>query len=316
MSTSNWDKFKLLSWKNWLIQVRHKKRTFFELLIPCLSVALLLLLRLFLPYGPAVPDQHYDGYAATDMRPFLSLAVSDIEMVLAYSPKNPILEELVASASKLLNGVQGVTSNQTSGDLNKFLAEKDIFCGIEFPDSYKDLTELPEHLDFSLRFPSKLRSSYSPDDDWRLNKKFAVFSLSGPRNPHQPTGGLPPGYLEQGFTPVQSALSEAFIRAKGSIDTSKVYLQRYPLPSFTQDQFWISVDALFPLIIILTLASPAMTLVKYITLEKEQQLKETMKIMGLPSWLHWLSWFTKAFVQFALVITIITAMLKVRPLSL
>lgn len=311
MFTSCWHKFLLLSWKNWLIQVRHVKQLFVVLLIPPMFVSILLLMRYGIPSNKInVPKQHYPGYLSTDMKPALEHLENNVNvsMVLAYSPKNYILEELVMNACKLLKGVEGVISNKTSGDLNKFLTENDIFCGIEFPDSYKNLTELPEHLNFSLRFPAKLRES-----DWKLNKKFAPFTLEGPRNPEEETGGLPPGYLVQGFTQVQSALSEAFIQTKYSIETSNVYLQRYPVSSFTVDVFWIIMGKLFlfPLIIILSLAAPAMFLVKSITLEKEEQLKETMKIMGLPNWLHWLSWFIKAFIQFLVITTIMTVMLKV-----
>lgn len=49
------------------------------------------------------------------------------------------------------------------------------------------------------------------------------------------------------------------------------------------------------LFILLSFVYPFINMIKFITTEKEKQLKESMKIMGLPSWLHWTAWFCKCF---------------------
>lgn len=48
-----------------------------------------------------------------------------------------------------------------------------------------------------------------------------------------------------------------------------------------------------------------------ITVEKEKQLKETMKIMGLSSWLHWSTWFTKMLIFMTTTIGIIVLLMKI-----
>ena len=45
MGTHRWGKFKLLMWKNWIIQLRHKFQTIVEILIPVAFSALLILIR-------------------------------------------------------------------------------------------------------------------------------------------------------------------------------------------------------------------------------------------------------------------------------
>lgn len=45
MTSSSWEKFKLLLWKNWIIQSRHKVQTFFEIVLPVMFMSLLLLIR-------------------------------------------------------------------------------------------------------------------------------------------------------------------------------------------------------------------------------------------------------------------------------
>lgn len=43
--TGNWHKFKLLMWKNWLLQKRHRTQTIIEILAPVLFASLLVLIR-------------------------------------------------------------------------------------------------------------------------------------------------------------------------------------------------------------------------------------------------------------------------------
>lgn len=51
--------------------------------------------------------------------------------------------------------------------------------------------------------------------------------------------------------------------------------------------------------------------VRFIALEKEKQLKEAMKIMGLPNWLHWTGWFIKSMSYAVVVISLVVFVLKV-----
>jgi len=41
--------------------------------------------------------------------------------------------------------------------------------------------------------------------------------------------------------------------------------------------------------------------------------QESMKMMGLPNWLHWTAWFVKSLVFILITIMLITFMLKVKP---
>ena len=46
--------------------------------------------------------------------------------------------------------------------------------------------------------------------------------------------------------------------------------------------------------------------------EKHERLKESMKMMGLANWVHWLAWFTKNFIFLLISVIIITGVLKVQ----
>lgn len=50
---------------------------------------------------------------------------------------------------------------------------------------------------------------------------------------------------------------------------------------------------------------------QYIAKEKEMQLKEVMKIMGLDNWLHWAAWFIKSFCMLAVSVILMVALMKI-----
>lgn len=87
--------------------------------------------------------------------------------------------------------------------------------------------------------------------------------------------------------------------------------QRYPYPAFYSDPLLLGLENLLPLIIVVAFFYTCINTVKYIAVEKERQLKEAMKIMGLPSWLHWMAWFVKTQIMLLVAISLITILLCV-----
>lgn len=89
------------------------------------------------------------------------------------------------------------------------------------------------------------------------------------------------------------------------------------------------LQTLVSLFILLSFVYPCINIIKYITTEKEKQLKEAMKIMGLgkfrirldcymsvhqstDSWLHWTAWFVKCFIYMFITVTLMVVLLKTR----
>lgn len=54
-----------------------------------------------------------------------------------------------------------------------------------------------------------------------------------------------------------------------------------------------------------------MNSVRFISIEKEKQLKEAMKIMGLASWMHYLSWFIRTLIMLSISMLFISLLLTV-----
>ena len=66
-----------------------------------------------------------------------------------------------------------------------------------------------------------------------------------------------------------------------------------------------------PLFMVLAWIYTVAMVVKGIVYEKEQRLKEVMKVMGLGNAVHWLAWFITCFIMMFLSVLILLLVLKV-----
>jgi ATP-binding cassette subfamily A (ABC1) protein 3 len=111
--------------------------------------------------------------------------------------------------------------------------------------------------------------------------------------------------------------------AKATLEA--VRMSRMPYPEYSDDGFIYAIQFGLPLFIMLALLFTAVTIVRVrppsalpsalpsamvvlvahcscgptplqnLVHEKERRLKESMKMMGLKNWVHWLAWFLQAF---------------------
>ncbi|KAL5277954.1 ABCA3.2 family protein [Megaselia abdita] len=326
--TSDWDKFRLLLWKNWVLQWNHKISLCLELFIPVIFALLLVLVRTLV-----VPeDEGITKYPPISINN-LSLMSTDasssqkIKFELAYSPENPLLDKLVKTAANdlkihrlpMLPNLWSVntSAHKNSDELELYLKQNNILSGVQFQDHLVNITEYPKHLDFALRFPSELRSSsqYTFIFNWLTNQLFPTFELPGPRNKDDVDGGIPSGYIREGFLPIQNAISRAFIKEASTEKITKlpeIVVQRYPYPEYLNDPLLQGLETMVSMIILLSYIYPVSYTIKSITLEKEKQLKEVMKIMGLKNWIHWAAWFVKGFVMIGFSATCIVTLCKIQ----
>lgn len=311
MATSSFSKFFLLLWKNWVIQKRHWVQTFFEIFIPVAFTGLLILFRSLLNPEVIENETYYQPLVPTDLTEFYNkTSVSMIErpftMDVVYSPKNQKLEGILNSAIGLLENAKtiNIIAKENADELNLYLEQTNPWVGVLFPDDYKDLqmdSTPPTDFKFTFRFPSELRSTtgFVEWSNWFTNRMFPAFAIAIPRNQNQSSGGQPPGYYQEGFLPLQYAISRAYtleFAGDKANEIPDVFLHRYPYKPYLDDPLLIGLEAFIPLIIILSLLYTAINIVKYVAIEKEKQLKEAMKIMGLSNWIHWAAWFVKCYI--------------------
>ncbi|XP_037883728.1 phospholipid-transporting ATPase ABCA1 isoform X1 [Glossina fuscipes] len=331
---SSWDKFKLLLWKNWILQWNQKCQLALELLLPALFSSLMVLIRTLVVAEPkSTVDYPLLNISNLDLfkaavvhgyrkRFFLGnskksnnlemLHLAPVQMKLLYSPINPILNNIVQEAANSLD-LDGFEGFPDSVAMEMALLDNNVLAGIQFSELWSNIDSYPEKFSYSIRFPSELRTSVSNrEQTWLTMKLFLPFDITGPRNINATDGGLPVGYLREGFLPVQHAISMAYMKLlTDRDDIPEVYMQRYPYPEYIFDPLLQGLAAMMPFIILLSFIYPWTSIVKYVTAEKEKQLKEVMKIMGLDSWIHWTAWFVKCFITLGISATSIVILMKV-----
>lgn len=131
MTASAWDKFLLLSWKNWIIQIRHPIQTAFEVFVPVAVCALLIVIRGLVEVNEFSEDFLYkpDRVNVVDRVPFDGLRI------LTYSPENDVLHGIIDTAAKNLN-FNGAVGFANAELLQNNATLSNPFASIEFDDSW------------------------------------------------------------------------------------------------------------------------------------------------------------------------------------
>nr|CAD7446495.1 unnamed protein product [Timema bartmani] len=318
--TGPWTKFRLLMWKNWVLQKRHPVQTLVEILAPVVFSVMLVLVR-SLSDPETYPDPtFYQPFSPgnTSGTVLELLANSSVGGLIAYSPSNSLTQSIMKKTAERLDMqliaapnestlIQGLT--QTVG------AMKLVLAGIVFDDNLSNETIFPD-IKVKIRFPGEIRSTFSftsnSPANWLTNLLFPTYQTKGPRSNTSDVGGNTPGYFPEGFLALQHALSSSLTEVLADTETiPEVLLQRFPYPPYLYDSLLVALQNMVSFIILLSLTYTSISIVKVITSEKELQLKETMKIMGLPNWLHWTAWFVNNFLMLLISVILMVVMLKV-----
>lgn len=178
---------------------------------------------------------------------------------------------------------------------------------------------MPKSLSYSLRFPGELRRVDIPSVGdtirftWHTKELFEPNQYL-PRNANEDDGG-PPSYYKEGFLAIQNAITTAYIEIHQPDTVKKptpsIFVNRFPDPPYENDSMLSTFASILPLFFILSFNYTFMNTVRFIATEKEKQLKEAMKIMGLANWLHYLSWFIRTLIMLMVSVILIAILLKV-----
>lgn len=176
------------------------------------------------------------------------------------------------------------------------------------------LTDLPKTLSYSLRFPSELRETTISLGDWSTNRLFPVHDFFDPKNLND-SAGSDPSYYKEGFLTIQNAIAMQFIGMMNStLQLPDIQVKRFPYPPYASDIFLMDMGIVS--ICMLLYFNHAFThTIQLVSTEKEKRLKEAMKIVGLPMWIHWFSWFIRTIAVLSKPMFIIAILLKVGTIS-
>uniref|UniRef100_V5I8B4 ATP-binding cassette sub-family A member 3 n=1 Tax=Anoplophora glabripennis TaxID=217634 RepID=V5I8B4_ANOGL len=246
---------------------------------------------------------------------------------MVYSPRSEALAEAMSIFGLVFGDVQQLEDSNALSEYFQFNSTNMTFAGIEFDDSYKGLTDLStiNNIKVSIRFPGETRLLIDSlgVNNWRTNLIYPMYQTPGPRQYNLNTGGAP-SYYGEGFLALQHFLTLALISARNNVgttvgeiitflmDTPIISMRRYPYPGWYEDPLLTPMISMLGMIMMLSFVYTCINTVKSITTEKEKQLKESMKIMGLANWLHWTAWFLKSFIFLFISAILIVILLKVR----
>ena len=204
--TTVWDKFLLLSWKNWLIQFRHPIQTVFEVLIPVCVCAFLILIRSLVEVSEELKPLSWYPLELDHQFRFPDMIIP--RRVIAYSPRGPVLDEMMGNVVSELNRGLNETSRFSgvgfadASTLEGNAITNNPFVSVEFDQILSGLTALPNDIHYALRFPAELRTDNPVlesmggfTNNWATNIRFGLDFLPGPRNQLFDDGGEPPGYI-------------------------------------------------------------------------------------------------------------------------
>jgi hypothetical protein len=126
--------FKILLWKNWIIQKRNWKSGLFEIILPILIVAFFTYGKSQLPIDDSGAEGKIQEFSVHIHHP--SFCLGNVN-TFAISPKNIWIEEFVKIALKDVPGLK-VVSFSNSKELNNFFESNKttsaVVYGIEFDD--------------------------------------------------------------------------------------------------------------------------------------------------------------------------------------
>eukprot|EP00056_Hartaetosiga_gracilis_P022445 m.30486 g.30486 ORF g.30486 m.30486 type:complete len:2380 (+) comp9648_c0_seq1:54-7193(+) len=160
-----------------------------------------------------------------------------------------------------------------------------------------DVVKLPEQLKYSIR----LNPAKTPDTKGRVRKIDSSYGSW--------TWFL---YYYSGFSFIQDMVDRSFMNIHMGYDTTTeipVMAQKMPIPRYISDDFAPALGPVLPLFMTVAMVYVVSMTVKSIVYEKELKLKETMKLMGISSGVHWTAWFITCIVVTLPSMTIITALL-------
>ena len=260
------NQFSLLMWKNFILLKRAPVRTFFQIAMPLLFIAILVFLRAFKIKNEYKPNVTYPAFEVNK----LPSDVSKLNQI-AFAPYTSDVRQVMDSVVKQLGFTRAVPFNSEENMVSSLVSlqgnEKTFLGGIAFHTSLDS-----NNIIYKIRLSSKT----SPSTTWNTQFTFPVLQVPGPRNKNASHGG-PPFYFEAGFLAIQHAVDVAIMkyRSRGKIDVlnTTVSIKRFPYPDYTHDNFVHVIQTSLPLFLMLSLSFIVLIIVRDVVYEKEKKLK-------------------------------------------
>ncbi|XP_041370956.1 ATP-binding cassette sub-family A member 2-like [Gigantopelta aegis] len=218
-----------------------------------------------------------------------------------------LLKVIDEAASGWLHMIDGISLNVFQGFPNEtamvdyFLTKAysenvSVLAGVVFENIGRD-GKLPPHVRYKIR----QNATFTPTTKFVRSQTW----YPGPGYYAYP-------YYEFGFVWIQDIVERAIIDIQTGRDVVEpgTFIQQFPYPCYMYDHFVFMIEHVMPLCLTISWVYTVAMLVQSIVYEKEQRLKEVMKMMGLSNAVHWCAWFLTTFIQMTITVVTLTAIFK------
>ncbi|XP_021369630.1 ATP-binding cassette sub-family A member 2-like isoform X2 [Mizuhopecten yessoensis] len=233
---------------------------------------------------------------------FLNSSVPDIPFFLHE------LNNIDNAACGWLSTLAGINLNvfrgfRTEEDLVDYFLTKaysenvTTVAGLIF-ENFKKGEGLPPHVTYKIR----QNATFTPTTKYVRNR----YWYPGPGPWQHP-------YYQFGFVWIQDIIERAIVDVQVGRDVVEPgsYVTQFPHSCYKYDEFVFMIEHVMPLCLTISWVYSVAMLVQSIVYEKEQRLKEVMRMMGLSNAVHWCAWFTMTFIQMTITMGLLTIMLKI-----
>ncbi|XP_050415060.2 phospholipid-transporting ATPase ABCA3 [Patella vulgata] len=293
----------ILLWKNSLIQRRKICASVVEVLSPLLLVTILVLIRLTVPDNKIYPPKVYEAVDLTIHENWFG------GLLFYYAPKTPIVDDIMHNFITTLTNddVKGSRKYNATGfiseaDLLKYATNNSDYLEMAFVfDNITTETKtLPRNVQYALRPKS--------NNDWNTGSNFPVFGMQ------DGSYSTNDEYIRERFVHYQRYLDAEIIKywvPTSNLTDYDYSIQQMPYPAYENDQTISSVQFMFPLILCFSFIVSVFITAKNIIYEKENNLKESMKMMGLTSSANWTAWFLTVFIYLFVAVVFYTMVMLI-----
>ncbi|XP_062579274.1 phospholipid-transporting ATPase ABCA3-like [Saccostrea cucullata] len=228
-----------------------------------------------------------------------------------YVPNTTVIEDLMNNTRKIIldkfryahfplkgfaneeDMINYIQRSHKPGHYNYYLD-----AGIVFVPRPLYMSDLPKDITYSLRMSGQ----------WDTKDQYADKSFNpGPANEWY-------NVYKMGFLCLKYSLDTAIMEyINSSISLPDIKIQRMPYPPYVRNPLANFVRITIAITTVVGLILSSLQLTKEIVHDREKKLKETMRMMGLSSFVYWFSWFFKGFIYLIITFAITVLIFQAGP---
>ncbi|KAF8561538.1 hypothetical protein P879_02584 [Paragonimus westermani] len=294
-------KFCIVLGKNYRLFYRAWIQTLIIILLPVALASALVFLRNESTRVQIPSAVHWESFSLNTLPP---PPIGYSVWVLAYAPNISLCNEVMQAAAQNLS--LDTMAFVSEDELLRFLqlarerrSPNNVLGAVIF-DSFDSMA----NVSYTIRLPNTI--------EWQTRMLYPKFAEGKPRT--FDSYASPPAYHSSGFLSIQSTIDQVIAQLFcggnfSSMPEIDMKLQRMPFPPYLDDGFIPIIQRQLSLVIVLGFTFPVLHAIRLVLVEKQERVKETLKMLGMSNGIYWCSWLTAYLSLFAILNALLTALL-------